>query len=616
VSDSSSAKPPASARDAAPPKSDVVLTGKVSEYSVLVKGLPASVRNDEDLSKHVLSMLQSSSGAATVSAADIVCARLAFDVREIAAAHEELTAVHEKLVLARGDLERSKTKQRPRTFCSQAKWPFLKRVDAIDHYSQKEQQASDKLAAAHDDFMHDAESAHTGFVVFSSTEKADRVVTALSSVLDVMKVGQTKVKSAPEPNDIMWQNLGMTRGEKTGRILAAHAMLVMLLLFFSTPLAILHAFTDVVSNTKNVLPPAIASFLFAFAPSLLLYLITLLLPSLIRMLTEFEGHRLKSTVTHRCLVRNFVYLLLSSLVLPTISLTLIDAIHEYEQTHDMGKTLSAAFLPESGLFFLAYVIQAAFLGNALDLLRVGESFWKLITTKRPTNDEEAAIMNRMAPFEYAVHIPVVLTTLAVALTYSLFTPLIVPIGLFFIVAKHLTDQYNIMSVHPPSDLGALETSIKSYIAKIRLFCIFFISMFLVFQTYVFYFFTIRSMFAQATFVLVALCIGGACALLWYIGIFRRTLLAALELRPLLEHRESLHPDYVQLCYVCPLLHGLPPYAKVVENAEPSSHPSSRPHSRSGSLLGDIQANQRRSLVETEATDQAVILTAADDKTLE
>jgi hypothetical protein len=251
---------------------------------------------------------------------------------------------------------------------------------------------------------------------------------------------------------------------------------------------------------------------------------------------------------------------ISSLVLPTVSLTLIDAIRQYEKDNDMKKTLRNAFLPESGLFFLIYVLQAGFIGGSVDLLRLSETLGALTSRKRPASPEEAKLMSRKVPFGFQVELPLMISVLAVTLTYSLFTPLILPAGLFYFVVKHLVDQHHLAqkgldAQMEPVRVMALSTLKKrlSLLTRLMLACL------LIFEIYAFYFFSIRQLFGQSTFIFVVLLSTTAFVLAWYFGVLRWTRLDILEAKPLLTTEAPIDIRQHAQSYVAPDIVCFAPY---------------------------------------------------------
>eukprot|EP00762_Andalucia_godoyi_P006660 ANDGO_06140.mRNA.1 CSC1-like protein At4g35870 len=434
-----------------------------------------------------------------------------------------------------------------------------------------------------------AASRNSGFIILSSASLAATVLeafpnSAVSSVLPLSmlashaKSKHVRIHPAPEPSDIEWGHMGISKREKALRVFGVHLMLVGLLLFFSTPLAILHTLSELFgisfdgSNSGGSVTGLgiLTSIVFSFVPSLLLYLISLILPSLIWFLTTLEGHRTYSQIQYKSSQRNFMYIVLSSLVLPTVAISLADFIQKYQSNgSSLESTVANAFLPESGLFFFLYVMQAAFVGSSLDLLRLGDAFVSLFEDHEGDEEDagEAGELKQKlqrpeqkVEFEY----PVLVSIVAVCLTYAWFTPLIVPVGLFYTACKHLVDQYHILHISQSFDKDAwspLSDTVSKIVDRKRLLlcCRFLLESMAIALVYLFLFFSLRSLFPQASIILLGVFSTFAVILLVYSGTWKWTAdfvpfsFSKNEEEPLLHRECCLDPMLAKTAYDCPYL---------------------------------------------------------------
>eukprot|EP00762_Andalucia_godoyi_P003865 ANDGO_08577.mRNA.1 CSC1-like protein ERD4 len=584
------------------------LTGRISKYAIMLLKIPTTVTSDEELASFVLHILNEGSlrKASTyrpIAAADIVSARLAHDTRKLVKADKKLRTLREKWVVANGDWQRSEEHVRPKIWMLTSLPPFFRKVDAIKIYERRMRRAYDELKAGQEYYQSNPECTNIGFIVFRSLEIAEYASSALYQHVNVLEHGSLSVRPAPEPSDVLWQNLNIDRHEKLCRIAAVQTVLITILFFFSTPLAVVQSVVGFVSGA-SVVP----SFAYTFLPSLLLLIVILVLPIIIEFLTNLEGHRLHSTVMYNVYARNYVYFLLSSLILPMISLTLVDAIRTFESTNNWNDTLDNVFLPKAGSFFLAYVIQVSFLGNAIDMLRVGETFYRAVTTKKPISGEEERILDRMSPFEYQVHTPFMVSIVAISLTYALLTPLIALVGWFFLVCKYFVDQYNLLTVHPPSESGSLSVSHRIYREKLLLLCRFVFAAMIVFESYMMYFFAIKGVQGPFAIMLVVLLITVIILLGWYSNLGKRGAFASLNTDALTQTDDILDPDFLQVAYVAPPVRVMEPFVKFMQKAPPSAFPpvppvsaSSRSNSVTHSLNGAaVSSRLAIPVTETEA----------------
>lgn len=90
----------------------------------------------------------------------------------------------------------------------------------------------------------------------------------------------------------------------------------------------------------------------------------------------------RSGENHAIMKKTFWYLLFMVIVFPTFGFTSTKAYLEFlfttSNTTNSELNWECIFLPDSGAFFVNYVITAALIGSGLELIRFPELFWYLI----------------------------------------------------------------------------------------------------------------------------------------------------------------------------------------------------------------------------------------------
>ena len=83
--------------------------------------------------------------------------------------------------------------------------------------------------------------------------------------------------------------------------------------------------------------------------------------------------------------KTFWYLLFMVIFLPTFGFTTAQASIEFLFNTNKNETYrwDCIFLPDSGAFFVNYVITAALVGSGLELIRFPDMFWYFIQVKPP-----------------------------------------------------------------------------------------------------------------------------------------------------------------------------------------------------------------------------------------
>ena len=86
------------------------------------------------------------------------------------------------------------------------------------------------------------------------------------------------------------------------------------------------------------------------------------------------GHWTRSVENHAIMKKTFWYLLFMVVFLPTFGFTTADAVVKFIISEDQTDSFrwDCVFLPDSGAFFVNYIITAALVGAGLELIRFPE----------------------------------------------------------------------------------------------------------------------------------------------------------------------------------------------------------------------------------------------------
>jgi hypothetical protein len=113
------------------------------------------------------------------------------------------------------------------------------------------------------------------------------------------------------------------------------------------------------------------------------------------------------------------------------------------------------FLPDSGAFFVNYVITCAFVGTGSELIRVPALLWygvQLVLSRGPADTH--AIQRAVAvEFRFGEEYARLLLMFAMVIMYSISCPLITPFGLLYFLLKHLVDKHNLAFVYAKSKIN-------------------------------------------------------------------------------------------------------------------------------------------------------------------
>ncbi|KAH7519883.1 hypothetical protein FEM48_Zijuj08G0084500 [Ziziphus jujuba var. spinosa] len=201
---------------------------------------------------------------------------------------------------------------------------------------------------------------------------------------------QWKVERAPLATDIYWNHLGSSKLSLKLRRVAVNTCLLLMLLFFSSPLAVISAVksagriinAEAMDHAQSWLAWVqssswIASIIFQFLPNVIVFVsMYIVIPSALSYLSKFERHLTVSGEQRAALLKMVCFflvnlILLKALVESSLESTILRMGRCYLDGEDCKRIeqyMSGSFLSRSCLSSLAFLITSTFLGISYDLL--------------------------------------------------------------------------------------------------------------------------------------------------------------------------------------------------------------------------------------------------------
>uniref|UniRef100_A0A4W6BQV6 Transmembrane protein 63B n=1 Tax=Lates calcarifer TaxID=8187 RepID=A0A4W6BQV6_LATCA len=281
------------------------------------------------------------------------------------------------------------------------------------------------------------------------------------------------VTYAPDPQNVYWEHLSVGGFSWWIRCFIINCVLFLLLFFLTTP-AIIISTMDKFNVTKPVEylnNPIITQFF----PTLLLWSFSALLPTIVYYSAFFEAHWTRSGENRTTIILDVFFRWLFD------KRFLADAKVRFE----------CVFLPDNGAFFVNYVIASAFIGNAMDLLRIPGLLMYMIRLclARSAAERRNVKRHQAYEFQFGAAYAWMMCVFTVVMTYSITCPIIVPFGLMYMLLKHLADRYNMYYAYLPSKLDKkIHSGAVNQVVAAPILCLF----------WLLFFSTVRSGFSAAT----------------------------------------------------------------------------------------------------------------------
>lgn len=372
----------------------------------------------------------------------IVDLRLAYNINKLNEVQEKKEMVTEALIYT--DNYFKKTGKRitvKPTLCGPE-------VDALEYYTNEEKRLKDEAVRCKAIVLNDPLG--IAFLTLPSYQLAEHVINHFS-----LHRGWV-LQHATNPSDIIWENLSVQQSVWYLKAILVNVMLFIVLFFLTTPALVVNWFNTMVAKPETL--NRFASIIFEFLPTLLLWTMAAVMPAIVGFSDKFLSHWTKSQQNYSIMTKTVIFLLLMTLILPSLGLASAEAFVAWTLHHENDTMRwDCVFLPDKGALFVNYVITSGFIGTSLELIRFPELFlyvWYLLQSK--SKAEKSYVKKAILyEFPFGVHYAWSLAIFSITMVYSLACPLIAPFGLVYFLFKHIGDKHNLYFAYGPSDMSGV-----------------------------------------------------------------------------------------------------------------------------------------------------------------
>ena len=272
-----------------------------------------------------------------------------------------------------------------------------------------------------------------GFIYCDSIDTAQMLIKSNTSLI---------LKLAPCDSDIIWHNIKQDKGLSLFKRIFTNVIFILLFFVLFTPLALSSLISQIMSDLSLNMS-FVSETLSSFVLSLFQYIIV---PYVIRFLTEQELHHLKSEVASSRIFKYLLYIIMNIIIFPLIgAITLTVFVQQmidveiFEWSINLSRNVAKV-----GEFFMKFVISMGFVSNILDLLALSSYFVGKVSEWQAATSIEEHKASLAPEFDFAHEYSKILTVFAVTLIFSISTPLILPFGAVYMFIKYSVDKYSLL----------------------------------------------------------------------------------------------------------------------------------------------------------------------------
>jgi len=267
-----------------------------------------------------------------------------------------------------------------------------------------------------------------------------------------------QVRPAPNPRDIIWENVSIPQRQIDIRRVIADVTLVVGALFWSLVLGFITTIASLESLGREYpwlqtysdtdVYKLVNSYL---ASSLLLTLLTLL-PFIFDVIARaYEGLKLESEVQNSIMTRYFYYQL-ANVFVSVYAGSIVTALHQILDSPSSILSILGTTIPSFSVYFANLVIVKTFTAIPLEMLRV----WPLVQIlglklfldkKKCTWRELRTGAFADPPLLYGSIYPSLMMVLMIVVTYACISPLLTPLAVGYYALAYLMYKYQLLYVY-------------------------------------------------------------------------------------------------------------------------------------------------------------------------
>lgn len=338
---------------------------------------------------------------------------------------------------------------------------FVKAKHAIKRYSTSIRDGSVFGRSLSDFSTFSNENGNLGAIEDHTNEVTDkafvvmRTYTASTVAIQSMhssKPGSMEVTTAPEPRDILWENVYLSKGARRTRSFIADVVCLILIAFYIVPVALVSLLVSEsalisISPRLNQLDKASSIFSAAIATVQPMCLVGLqqLLPPFFMRISRSEGILSFSETQMKAFSRYFMWQVLNLFLVTSIAGSVFDTLAIILETPESAFEMLGNSLPRMSSFFVSFVTIKSFSGLGVEISRVVSIFQSsLLLVLFPNSTLRALRSTRMGMraiddpgwFNYHKILAQDMLVVVISVVFAVVAPIVlIPCCVFFFLSR-------------------------------------------------------------------------------------------------------------------------------------------------------------------------------------
>lgn len=334
-------------------------------------------------------------------------------------------------------------------------WPlptFLggKKVDMLSHSTKTIGELNSKIEEEQEKWM---KSSHlnTVFIIFDTQLEAQRCYQSVPVILGFKDYGKCLIGYSPD--DLMWDNLNLTKKARYMKRLVANLILTAMIIFWAIPVAVVGCITNVNFLTEKIhflhflnnVPNVIMGIITGLVPSLALSILMSLVAPFIKKVGEMSGNVTRQETDGYCHKWYYAFQVIQTFIVTTATSSASSTVTAIIREPGSAMTLLANNLPKASNFYITYFLLQGLTVPTGQLLQVvnlilSKFLGKILDT---TPRQKWNRYNNLSKPSWGVVYPQVEVLVCIMISYIIISPILLVFSTIMFLFLYLANLYNL-----------------------------------------------------------------------------------------------------------------------------------------------------------------------------
>lgn len=337
------------------------------------------------------------------------------------------------------------------------------KVDSIDYYLKRIDELNKEISYQQENWKNEFDDMGSLFIQFKTQYDAQKCYQNIDLVMEKSAFGSKYIGYAP--NDLIWENVSMNKAVRLGKEKSATTMIVLLLIFWSIPVAVvgcisnINFLTDKVHFLKfiNNCPKVILGLITGLLPTIMLSVLMMLVPVFIKFLGKKSGLLSHQEIELYCQKWYFAFQVIEVFIVTTMASAASSSVTAIIKKPSSAMTLLSENLPKASNFYIAYFMLLGLTFPSGQLLQIVSLILSKVLGRilDSTPRQKWNRYNNLSKPSWGVVTPVIELLVVLYVCYAIIQPTILIFSTFALGLYYIAYIYTFNYV-----VGFAENSLK------------------------------------------------------------------------------------------------------------------------------------------------------------